>query len=144
MRVSFVTMVFFLLSTAGSLATPGFNSSFWGLKIALYLVMLLGVMFAPSPVFESDGAYVRIAQVGSAVFIILQQIILIDLAYNWNDAWVEQADEDEKQEIGSGDVWLKGLLAISAIIFVLSWTGIGLLFHWFSGCTGERLTSRLG
>jgi len=135
MRVSFVTMVFFLLSTFGALLHNGFNRSFWGLKFAFYMVMLLGVMFVPSAMFQDDGAYVKIAQIGGCIFIVLQQIILIDMAYNWNDAWVANADADEAQEMGSGDVWLKSLLAISFVIFVLSWVGIGLLFHNFSGCT---------
>ena len=60
------------------------------------------------------------------------QIILIDLAYNWNDAWVANADADERDEPGSGAAWLKALLFVSAFIMVLSYTALGFLIHFFA------------
>lgn len=40
---------------------------------------------------------------------------------------------------GSGDAWLKALLAISAIIMVGAYTSLGFLFHVFGGCTSNDL-----
>ena len=65
------------------------------------------------------------------------QIILIDLAYNWNDAWVANADADERDEPGSGAAWLKALLFVSAFIMVLSYTALGFLIHFFAGCSSN-------
>jgi len=146
MRVSFCTTIFFLVCTFFALLHSGFNRSFWGLKFLAYIILIVGVMFAPSAIFESDGLYIKFARIGAAVFIVLQQVILIDLAYNWNDAWVANADEDESQEAGSGAVWLKALLGVSASIFIASWMGIGFLFKYFNGegCTDNTNGTFIG
>lgn len=60
---------------------------------------------------------------------------MIDLAYSWNDKWVQNADEDEKNEPGSGDAWLKALLAVSAFIMIAAYTALGFLFQYFGGCS---------
>ena len=48
---------------------------------------------------ENTG-YLQIARVGGAIFVVLQQIILIDIAYNWNDAWVQNG------EVRGGGGWV--------------------------------------
>jgi hypothetical protein len=96
-----------------------------------YLVLLIAAMFTPAAVFET---YIHIARVGAAAFVFLQQIILIDLAYSWNDSWVANADRDEKDLMGSGDAWLKAILACSAVLFITAYTCLGFLFHYFGGC----------
>jgi len=103
-RVSMVSATFFLTNAMASAAAPSYNRNFWGAKVAFYLLLILAAMFTPAAVF--DG-YLNVARVGAAVFVVLQQIILIDLAYNWNDSWVVKADEDDKDLMGSGDAWLK-------------------------------------
>lgn len=54
-------------------------------------------MFLPSNVFDEHG-YLQIARIGGAVFVVLQQIILIDIAYNWNDAWVTNGEDEARGE----------------------------------------------
>lgn len=68
------------------------------MKFVVFLVLIAASMFTPSYVFDQHG-YLQVARVGGALFTVLQQIILIDLAYSWNDRWVQNADEDEKEEV---------------------------------------------
>jgi hypothetical protein len=119
------------VAAAGS---PQSNNSGWCTKFMVYVVLVVGSMFTPSYVFDQHG-FLNIARVGGAVFTVIQQIILIDLAYNFNDKFVANADEDDKNEPGSGDSWLKALLAISAIIMLGAYTALGFLFHYFGGCS---------
>lgn len=42
--------------------------------------------------------------VGSFIFIVIQLILLIDFAYNWNKAWLENAEE------GNRKCWFAGVL----------------------------------
>lgn len=130
-RVSMVAALFFLMNGLASAASPGFNSKYWGAKIAAYLLMLLAAMFTPSAVFTG---YLNLARIGAAIFVCLQQIILIDLAYDWNDRWVANADRDEKDLMGSGDSWLKAILTVAATILITAYTALGFLFHFFGGC----------
>lgn len=71
------------------------------------------------------------------IFIVIQQIILIDLAYNWNDAWVGKADSADRLDWGSGAKWLRATIAVCAGFYILAFVGIGLLYHYFSGCGGN-------
>jgi hypothetical protein len=134
LRVSAATFTFFFFSMIASAAAPSFNRNYWGLKFGAYLLLVIGTMFMPASTFDERG-YLQIARIGSTAFIIIQQIILIDLAYDWNDSWVKNADDAEKEEPESGGFWLKALLAISASIFIASYTILGLLFHFFAGCS---------
>jgi len=98
--------------------------------------MVGGSMFLPSNVFDEHG-YLQIARVGGAIFVVLQQIILIDIAYNWNDAWVQNGEDDARAEglpVDTLNAWQKALLWVSAIIFVGSYTALGFLFHFFGSC----------
>ena len=38
-----------------------------------------------------DGIYLWLARIGATIFVLLQQIILIDVAYNWNEDWIDRA-----------------------------------------------------
>lgn len=79
----------------------------------------------------------HLSRVGAMIFIVIQQIILIDLAYNWNDSWVGKADSCDRLEWGSGAKWLRATIAVCLLFYVLSFVGIGLLYHFFDGCGGN-------
>jgi hypothetical protein len=34
------------------------------------------------------GIFLHLSRAGALIFVVVQQVILIDLAYNWNDSWV--------------------------------------------------------
>lgn len=78
--------------------------------------------------------YLNIARIGGILFILFQQVVFVDLAYNWNDGWVEKSNLAESEEIGSGKKWLVAILVSVAFLFLLSITGWILLFYFFGGC----------
>ena len=58
------------------------------------------------------------------------------MAYNLNESWVEKADQAEDDEgNGAGKKWLGALLATCAFLYIGSLVAIGLMYHFFSGCT---------
>lgn len=134
LRVSFCSTIFFLFMAVAAAGAPQSNNNGWCTKFIVYIVLVVASMFTPSYVFDQHG-FLNIARVGGAIFTVIQQIILIDLAYNFNDKFVANADEDDKNEPGSGDSWLKALLAISAFIMIGAYTALGFLFHYFGGCS---------
>jgi hypothetical protein len=77
----------------------------------------------------------NIARVGGILFILVQQLIFVDLAYNWNDSWVEKSNVAEAEEAGTGKKWLVAILICVAIFFIAAIVGWGLLFHFFGGCS---------
>jgi hypothetical protein len=50
------------------------------------------------------------ARFGSALFLIIQMIILLDFTQSWNDAWVANGEEDPR--------WLYGLLGLTVTAFL--------------------------
>lgn len=133
LRVSFSAACFFLMATIMSFLSDGFGRSFWFIKFVAFIALVITTMFLPSEIF--DHGYLQFARVASTIFIVLQQIILIDIAYSWNDAWVANADEADKEEADSGGIWLNALIGISVGIFLASYTALGFLFHYFGGCS---------
>ncbi|KAL7456666.1 LOW QUALITY PROTEIN: hypothetical protein ACHAWC_008140 [Mediolabrus comicus] len=129
-RPTFVAFLFFVVATVASFIRPDLNRhhkihniSLIGLSI--YLCIEHSVVL---------GVFVHISRLGATLFIVIQQIILIDLAYNWNESWVGKADACDRLEWGSGAVWLRATIGVCCAFYLVAFVGIGLLYHWFKGC----------
>jgi len=61
-------------------------------------------------------------------------VILIDIAYDWNEDWVDRADQEDRLSYGSGSSWLHAIVATCVAFYVAAITGIGFLYSHFSGC----------
>lgn len=77
-RPTFLAAFYFGANAIATKIVPGMNKEAWPAKYALFFFGLLVSMFIPnSPMF--DGLFLWIARFGAACFVILQQIILIDV-----------------------------------------------------------------
>lgn len=134
-RAAGSAFLFFVLAAMAAACKPTANRGAWPAKYFLYVLLTVGTVFIPNdPIFSP--IFLNIARVGSFTFVLFQQIILIDLAYNLNDSWVEKANKAELEEgEGKGKKWLGAILALCAILFIGSLVVLGLLFGYFSGCT---------
>lgn len=65
---------------------------------------------------------------------LLQQVILIDVAYNWNEDWVDRADQSDRLVYGSGNAWLRAIVGTCAAFYLATLTGIVLMYQFFDGC----------
>lgn len=132
-RVTLFAGLFFSLLALVAMGNPSFNRKSWPSKYILYSCLVFASIFVPNQPLFLD-IYVPIARVGSSIFIILQQIVLIDLAYSWNESWVEKSNDADYKEFGSGQKWLRAILISCGILYLTSLTGIILLWKNFSGC----------
>lgn len=62
----------------------------WAIKGILWLVCNFIPFFMPNSVVK---AYGYLARGGSAIFIFIQILLLIDCLYAWNDSWVNNEDD---------------------------------------------------
>jgi hypothetical protein len=132
-RSAFSATLFFALAAIAVACKPTANREAWPAKFVLFLFLVLVMCFIPNdPLFNK--IYLNIARIGGILFIFLQQIILVDLAYNWNDSWVDKANAADAEEAGSGKKWLMAILISAAFGFVVSIVGWGLLIHYFASC----------
>ena len=132
-RPTFVAFLFFVVATVASFIRPDLNRHQWPAKFTIYLLLVFLSIFASNTPWFS-GVFVHISRLGATLFIVIQQIILIDLAYNWNESWVGKADACDRLEWGSGAVWLRATIGVCCAFYLVAFVGIGLLYHLFKGC----------
>jgi len=132
-RPTSIATAFFLTSAAATAANPSLNRKVWPAKYGIYFLALLLTLVLPNaPLFT--GFYTTLLRLCAATFVLVQQVILIDVAYNWNDAWMEKSSAADDVDWGSGVFWLRSIIAATAGLFVASITGIVLLYVHFTGC----------
>eukprot|EP01062_Namystynia_karyoxenos_P070085 TRINITY_DN65476_c0_g1_i1.p1 TRINITY_DN65476_c0_g1~~TRINITY_DN65476_c0_g1_i1.p1 ORF type:complete len:459 (+),score=183.48 TRINITY_DN65476_c0_g1_i1:66-1379(+) len=98
------------------------------IKVLLYLVLIVASFFIPAEFFQG---YAYVAAVCGVIFLIMQCIIIIDFAYNWNEAWAARAEEEP--------AFLRASVCATATCTVIGIVLTGLMYHWFvtpSGCGG--------
>lgn len=126
-RISFGLVIFFVTQLTGTLISTSYFDRFWGVKCISYALLIVAFYFTPGDVFDTNG-YAWFARLAGAAFIVLQQVILLDMAYSWNETWVSYSNE------AASNFWLGGLMAVSCVIFCASISVIGVLYWQFSGC----------
>ena len=128
-----VATLFFLVSAAATAVQPSLNREAWPAKYAVFLFLVaFTVLLHSAPLFT--GLFLWLARLGATVFVVLQQVILIDVAYNWNEDWVERADQQDRLSYGSGSGWLHAIVATCATFYALALTGIIVLYRLFDDC----------
>lgn len=61
-------------------------------------------------------------------------VILIDIAYDWNEDWVDRADQEDRISYGAGSSWLHAIVATCATFYLTAIVGIAWLYSTFAGC----------
>jgi hypothetical protein len=132
-RPTFLAAFYFGANAVATKIVPTLNKEAWPAKYALFAFGLFVSMFLPSaPLFT--GIFLWVARFGAAAFVILQQVILIDVAYNWNDDWVERANESDRVSYGSGSGWLQAIVGLCVAMYSAAIIGIGLLYSEYDDC----------
>jgi len=135
-RVSASAVVFFALAAVAVVLKPTFNREVWPAKYVLFFMLCAVTIFIPNEPLFAD-IFLNVARVGGVLFILLQQIIIIDMAYDWNDSWVAKADAAESEEMGSGKNWLGAILFSAFSMFALAIAGLVVMYIHFTGCTSN-------
>lgn len=132
-RAASSATLFFVLAAMAVYCKPTANREAWPAKYVLFFFLCLATCFIPNKPLFSE-IYLNIARIGAVIFIFFQSIIILDLAFNWNDSWVNKSNAAEAEEAGRGKKWLVAILVSCAIMYGISIIGIGLMLHYFTGC----------
>lgn len=132
-----VSTLFFIIQAIATHVQPSLNREVWPAKYGIFLFAVAFTMILHnSPLFT--GLYLFLARLGATAFVLLQQVILIDVAYNWNEDWVDRADQNDRISYGSGTVWLHAIVATCGMFYTASLVGIIMLYIWFDGCAANN------
>ena len=118
MRISFTLAIFHLIlgliCLCPSKITNTINEGAWPIKFLIVLGLFAVSFFIPEVFFKYYG---YIAKGSSLIFIVFQILMLVDIAYAWNDKWLGIYDSTEE---GSGTERCWGIILI---IFTLIFFG---------------------
>jgi len=91
-RICFVVTLFFLLMSLSMIGVKtsrdpraGLQNGFWALKYLLVIGGWVGAFFIPHGSFGHTWMYFGL--VGALLFILIQLVLIIDLAHSWAEAW---------------------------------------------------------
>eukprot|EP01059_Diplonema_ambulator_P025405 TRINITY_DN42441_c0_g1_i1.p1 TRINITY_DN42441_c0_g1~~TRINITY_DN42441_c0_g1_i1.p1 ORF type:complete len:439 (+),score=146.42 TRINITY_DN42441_c0_g1_i1:47-1363(+) len=89
-----------------------FQAGYFGIKTLIFVVLLIVTMFIPNDFFHF---YAQLCIGGSAIFLVLQVILLIDFIYGWNDSWARKSEDEPR--------WATYLVMLT-ILFYLAGTAV--------------------
>ncbi|KAG8519718.1 Serine incorporator 3 [Galemys pyrenaicus] len=109
------------------------HNGFWFFKIAAIVAIMVGSFYIPGGHFTT--AWFVIGMGGAFIFILIQLVLLVDLAHSWNESWVNRMEE------GNPRCWYAVLLSVTSLFYILSIISVVLLYTFFTksdGCTENK------
>ncbi|XP_033227470.1 probable serine incorporator isoform X2 [Belonocnema kinseyi] len=130
-RICFILTLFFFLMSVIMLRVRSskdprspIQNGFWAIKYLLIIGGIIGSFFIPEGSFGPTWMY--FGMIGGFLFVIIQLILIVDFAHSWADAWVGNYEETESKG------WYFALLASTFLNYALAFTGIVLLYVYFT------------
>lgn len=106
----------------------GLQNGLWNAKILFIVGLLVAAFSVPDDFFAYFYAWA--ALVGSALFVLVQLVILVDFAHFWAERWVcnyeQAADADEESR------WWWALLSAIVALYLLSLAGTVVMYVFFT------------
>lgn len=129
-RLCFCLAVFHLVLGLATIGVSNYGDfrvhiqdGWWGLKIILFLGLVVGSFFIPNVFFTYFG---WVALGFAALFILIQLVYLVDFAHGLAETLIAKYSEDEE-----GNKWWRAMLAIAVVLYLLVLTGTILLYVFF-------------
>lgn len=143
LRVSFALVIVYSLTLFLTLLNPMYFDDWWILKFLIFggLLVLFLTETVSGEVFDRNG-YAWFGRIGGFLFIMLQQVILLDFAMSWSEKWLEYSEEESGLREGL-DRWKIAILATGGLLLVTSIVGVGMMFHYFAGCVANDVINSL-
>ncbi|KAL1497132.1 hypothetical protein ABEB36_008139 [Hypothenemus hampei] len=130
-RICFILTCFFALFALMMIGVKssrdpraGIQNGFWGIKYLLVIGGIIGAFFIPEGSFGITWMWFGI--VGGFLFIIIQLILIIDVAHSWAESWVSKYEETESKG------WYFALIGVTLLCYALSIAGFVLLYVHFT------------
>lgn len=126
-RFSFALVIVFFIQLIGTTIWTKFFDNLWWLKCLVFACVSIGFFYANGNAFDANG-YAWFARIAAFFYLIIQQVILLDFAFTWNDNLVTKAEEH------GGNKWFIIIVVVSVLLFATSYAAMGIMFWKFMGC----------
>ena len=91
--------MYFILMIFGSFVGEELHTGLWMFKVLLHTALLVCSMYMPASAFSTWSG---IAVYGSALFLVLMVVVLIDFAYSRHEDLVRRIEEEDEEAAASG------------------------------------------
>ncbi|KAF4669241.1 Serine incorporator 3 [Perkinsus chesapeaki] len=108
-------LAIFLLCTCGDGLARKANNRYFVLKFVMIPVVAFALCFTPNDIFHF--LFVTLVPL-SFIYVLMQQVMLIDLAYSWNEAWVANAEDYSNSEATSR-AWFIAIVFSAVVLLAL-------------------------
>lgn len=139
-RISFALAIFFfafylLMLKVKTSKDPraAIHNGFWFFKIAAIVGIMVGSFYIPGGHFTT--VWFVVGMFGAFFFILIQLVLLVDLAHSLNESCVNRMEE------GNPRCWYAVLLSVTSILYTLSIIFVSLLYVYYTkpdGCTENK------
>ncbi|XP_032574435.1 serine incorporator 1 isoform X4 [Drosophila sechellia] len=102
------------------------QNNFWPLKFLICFGAAIGAIFIPDGSF--GPAMMWVGLIGGLAFILVQLVIIVDFAHSLAENWIESAENSRG--------YYYALAGVTLLCYILSLTGITLLYIYFTTSTG--------
>ncbi len=143
LRFSCALVVLYGINSICTLASAQLYDTHWIVKILVYIVILSFFFFINAGHFNDSG-YAWFARIGAFLYIVLQQVILLDSALAWNEHWSDNAKKEAQNSNGGLNKWKVAIFCTGFGLCIVSIVAIGLMFKYFGGCMANDVVLSLG
>jgi len=130
-RITFCLAIFHFIMAAIMIGVKrqgdcrtGLQDGWWIIKILLIVGACVGAFFIPNVFFEYYGWF---ALAASAIFIIVQLLLLVDFAHTWAEHWIENMEGSDEGD----NRWWWVLLITSIGLFSVSVAATIVMYVFF-------------
>lgn len=131
-RASAALFLLFSSLAVGSYLLEVVDTSLWPLKIMTAAGLFVAFIFCPNAAFSRWSEFSRVL---SFLWLIAQNLLVLDLAYGVHDVVMRRAAEEEASTRGGSRVYLALYLLICVALLALSLVGLAYLFDQYAGCS---------
>ena len=145
LRFACALVVLYGLNFVLTLAAAYLYDQYWWLKIPFFVGICSLFVYLDASNFDNDG-FAWFARVGGFLYIMLQQVILLDFALTWNETWVDNSNKERSLIIGYNrwDRWQIGIIGIGFGLLILSIIFLSIMLKVFGGCTANDFILSMG
>ncbi|OCT94392.1 hypothetical protein XELAEV_18012063mg [Xenopus laevis] len=100
------------------------QNGFWFFKFLILVGITVGAFYIPSGTFTIVWYY--FGMVGGFLFILIQLILIIDLAHAWSQSWLQHAEN------GNSKCWYAALVICTFLLYTASVIAIVFLYIYYT------------
>ncbi len=132
-RASCALTFFFMIMAVIATLSDGINKGMWGLKVIGVFGAFIAFWYGNNDFFSG---FAEVARVVSFLWLLVQGLLMLDIAHDAHDITMQKAEQEEVQSGGSSSVWKLSYIVLALGFLAAGIAGLSYLFAvpGYTGC----------